>query len=141
MANAETSRAEANKALMQEIFARLAASDGSLLFERMADDFRWIINGTTTWSRSYDGREAVMDQLIRPLRARMARPMRTVAQRFIAEGDLVVVEARGDNVTASGAAYDNVYCYIFRLEDGRLKELTEYLDTELVSAVLGDPAG
>ncbi|MGO9361826.1 MAG: nuclear transport factor 2 family protein [Xanthobacteraceae bacterium] len=127
-----------NKALMQEIFRRLAEGDGALLFDSMAEDFRWIIGGTTSWSRSYDGKQAVLDELIVPLRARMAGRMKTVAHRFIAADDYVVVEARGHNRTRAGKPYNNAYCYVVRLRDGKLSELTEYLDTELVTAALGD---
>jgi ketosteroid isomerase-like protein len=63
----------------------------------------------------------------------------TIAHRFIAEGDHVVVEARGSNVTKAGVPYNNTYCFVFRLAGGKLAELTEYMDTELVTAVLGDP--
>jgi ketosteroid isomerase-like protein len=32
-----------------------------------------------------------------------------------------------------------VYCNVLRLEGGRLKDWSEYTDTALVNAVLGDP--
>ena len=41
--------------------------------------------------------------------------------------------------TKSGLRYDNTYCYVCRLADGRLRELTEYMDTELAKAALGAP--
>ena len=59
--------------------------------------------------------------------------------RLIAEGDLVVVEARGRNVTQDGKTYNNTYCNVLRLESGKIREWTEYCDTALVDAVLGDP--
>jgi len=51
----------------------------------------------------------------------------------------VVVEFRGRATTKAGKPYNNNYCWIYRIADGRLQELTEYLDTELVTAVLQDP--
>lgn len=35
--------------------------------------------------------------------------------------------------------YCNTYCFVFRLREGKLAELTEYMDTELATAALGDP--
>ena len=64
----------------------------------------------------------------------------TIGHRFIAEGDYVVVEARGNNTTKTGKPYNNAYCFVIRLHDGKLKEITEYMDTELVTATLGDTA-
>ena len=36
------------------------------------------------------------------------------------------MEARGDNVTRDGVRYDNQYCMIFRIENGRIKQIKEY---------------
>jgi ketosteroid isomerase-like protein len=63
--------------------------------------------------------------------------MRSVAQRIIAEDDLVVVEARGDNIAKSGARYDNHYCMVFQLADGKIVEVREYMDSALAEAILG----
>jgi ketosteroid isomerase-like protein len=60
-----------------------------------------------------------------------------VAHRFIADGDIVVVEAKGDNVTPEGVRYDNDYCLVFRLEDGKIKEIREYCDSVLTEKALG----
>jgi ketosteroid isomerase-like protein len=58
------------------------------------------------------------------------------AQRFIAEGDMVVVEARGRGTTKAGKPYDNTYCMVFRLANGKIEEVIEYSDTALIQAVL-----
>ncbi len=132
--------ASENKKLMQEIFAGLANRNGTPLIERMSDDFRWINIGTSKWSGTFDGKAAVLRDLLAPLRARLVERSRTVAHRFIADGDYVIVEARGDNITKAGKPYNNEYCFVFRLSDGKIKEVKEYSDTALVDAVLGDPA-
>ena len=38
-----------------------------------------------------------------------------------------------------GLLYNNTYCFVFRISEGKVKELTEYMDTELVTAALDDP--
>jgi ketosteroid isomerase-like protein len=128
-----------NKKLMKEIFAGLASRNGTLFIERMTDDVSWICIGANKWSGTYAGKEAVLRDLLGPLRGRLVERSRTVAHRFIAEGDYVVVEARGDNFTKAGKRYDNEYCFVFRLADGKIREVKEYADTALIDAVLGDP--
>ena len=128
-----------NKQLMQDIFAELAKGNGKPFVDSMADDFRWIIPGASTWSRTWNGKRAVLDELMRPLFARFADTYTNEAHRFIAEGDYVVVECRGKVMTKSGKPYSNHYCYVCRLADGKLRELTEYMDTELATAALGPP--
>lgn len=129
--------ASENKKLLQSIFAELATGNSRPFIESMAEDFRWIVTGTTKWSRTYEGKQAVLIELLGELRARIEGNIKTAAHRFIAEDDLVVVEARGNNVTEAGLPYNNSYCFVFRLSDGKLKEVTEYLDTELVTATFG----
>ena len=128
-----------NKQLLQDIFAATARGDSRPLVENMAEDFRWIIAGNGKWSRTYD-RAAVLNELFPALRAGIEGRIKMIPQRVIADGDYVVVEARGDNVTRAGAPYNNSYCFVFRLAGGKLAEVTEYMDTELVTAALGTPA-
>ena len=126
-----------NKQLMQRIFKELSNGNSDLLVASMADDFRWTVTGTTKWSRAYEGKQVVLAELFGALRARIKGRIRTTAHRLIAEGDFVVVEARGNSTTKSGVPYNNNYCFVFRLYDGQLKEVTEYFDTELVTVTLG----
>lgn len=126
-----------NKQLIQNIFEQLAQGNSRPLVEAMADDFCWTVTGQNRWSGTYRGKQVVLDQLLSVLRSRIEGRVKTIAHRFVAEGDFVVVEARGNNTTKEGRPYNNGYCFVIRLEDGKLKEITEYMDTELVTAVLG----
>ena len=127
-----------NKRLLQNIFTELAKANSRPFVDAMADDFRWTMLGGSKWSRTYDGKRAVINDLFPALRRKMDR-ITTIAHRFIADGDHVAVEARGANTTKAGVPYNNTYCFVFRLAGGRLAEVTEYMDTELVTAALGDP--
>lgn len=129
-----------NKQLMQDVFAEFAKANSRPFVDAMADDFRWTIAGNGRWSRSYDGKQAVLGELFPALRERIAGRITMIGSHFIAEGDYVVVEARGSNITKTGAPYNNSYCFVCRLAGGKLVELTEYMDTELVTAALGDPS-
>jgi uncharacterized protein len=129
-----------NKKLMQHIFSELSKGNSRPFVESMADEFSWTIAGTSRWSIKYDGKRAVIDELFVDLRARLAPPIVMDAHRFIADEDYVAVQARGRNTTKDGVPYNNSYCLVFRLAGGRLREVTEYMDTELAAAALGDPA-
>lgn len=128
-----------NKQLMQDIFSELAKGNSQPLVESLADDFCWTVTGTTKWSRTYKGKHAVLTELLRPLVSQFADQYTNTAHRFIAEGDHVVVEFRGRVTTKAGKPYNNTYCWVCRIAEGKLQELTEYMDTELVTTTLGDP--
>jgi len=51
----------------------------------------------------------------------------------IAEGDNVVLQWEGRATTKSGKPYNNSYCWVMRIENGKVREGTAYIDTELVS--------
>ena len=127
-----------NKASLKAAFEELSKGNGTAFAALWAPDFTWTIIGNTSWSKIYRGSESVRTDLMAPLFARFATRYTNTATRFIAEEDYVVVECRGKVITKSGRPYNNTYCYVCRMEDGYLKELTEYLDTELVTNVLGD---
>ena len=93
--------------------------------------------GTTPWSRTYDGKAAVLGELLGPLRQRLLRSVKVTPTRILADEDCVVVEARGEATTKNGRPYNNTYCWIFRLDGGKVHEITEHLDTELVATALG----
>ena len=129
-----------NKKLMQQIFAELAQGNGKPFVEAMRDDFCWTITGHGAWSKTYAGKAAVLNELMKPLFSQFAGKYTNRAERFIAEDDFVVVECRGNVTTKTGKPYNNAYCYVCRFKDGKLGELTEYLDTELVAEALAPPA-
>ncbi|WP_407184864.1 nuclear transport factor 2 family protein [Bradyrhizobium centrosematis] len=134
--------ASANKKLMQDIFAVAAnpdpaARDRALFVASLAEDAKWVVTGQYSWSRTFSGKEAILNDLHGYVRTRLRDRTRTVAHRFIADDDVVVVEAKGDNVTPEGLRYDNDYCLVFRLEDGKIKEIREYCDSILTERALG----
>lgn len=63
--------AEQNKQLLQRIFDELAEGNSRPLVEAMADGFSWTVTGRTRWSRRHEGKQALLDELLGPLRARI----------------------------------------------------------------------
>jgi ketosteroid isomerase-like protein len=133
------STAAQNRELLQRVFDGLAVGDSRPFVEAMDEGFSWTITGGTRWSRTWKGKQAVLTELFPALRARIDGRIRTRALRIVADGEHAVVEARGENVTREGERYDNTYCYVFRVSGGKLQDVTEYLDTALVDAVMGEP--
>jgi len=139
LGNADDAAGNDNKRIVQHAFDELAKSNPQPLLEHLSDDFRFVIMGSSSWSRSYDGKETVLTELFAPLRKRLGH-ITTIPVRLIAEGDHVVVEARGHNTTVDGRAYNNSYCNVLRLENGRISEWIEYCDTQLINSALGPPS-
>jgi hypothetical protein len=55
-----------NKEVLSLIFSELAKGNSRPFVERMADEFSWTITGTTKWSKTYQGKSAVLADLFGP---------------------------------------------------------------------------
>jgi ketosteroid isomerase-like protein len=133
---------ERNKKLLNDIFARLAEGNAALLVESMDDTIRWTTPGPGRWGKTYEGKKAVVGDLLRTISSQLAAPYKARAVRIIAEGEHAVVEVRGaGNRTKAGVDYDNQYCWVCTLRDGKITSIDEYCDTELITAAFGSPQG
>ena len=96
--------------------------------------------GGTPLSGVYRGRDAVAQPPFGPLGAALATPLRFSMQPLLADGDHVVMQAEGRSELHSGVAYNNTYCMVFRFAGRQVIEVTEYLDTQLVTRAFAVPA-
>jgi uncharacterized protein len=104
----------------------------------MDDDIRWTLIGSTKFSGAFNGKKELLDKLIYPIFASMETMGRGTTDNVVAEGDYVVVQTRGTGRRAkTGKDYNNTYCIVYRLAGGKVKEVTEYCDTELITAAFG----
>jgi ketosteroid isomerase-like protein len=126
-----------NKKLIETIFAAIAAGDRTPFVESLADDVTMRITGQYSWSQTFRGKEALLRDLYGYLGTLLADGRRTIAHRFIADGDHVVMEGVGEMRTKAGVPYNNDYCLIYRLKDGKIVEIREYCDSALTEKVLG----
>ncbi|WP_067690668.1 nuclear transport factor 2 family protein [Nocardia jejuensis] len=125
-----------NRELIEGIFQQLAQGNSRALGTAMAEDCRWVFPGSWSWSGVWEPRSAVLDGLLRPLMAQFADGYRNEADFVVADGDRVVVQARGYATTVSGEPYHQTYCFVFRIRDGQIVEIIEHCDTALVERVL-----
>jgi ketosteroid isomerase-like protein len=125
-----------NKRIIAGVFDGLSRADGRAFFDAMAEDIVWIIEGQSRYSRRYEGKAAIQNELAPALFANFANDYRNTADAIIAEDDRVVVLARGEVKTVRGEDYNNSYCFVLTMRDGKIVELREYMDTALAEARL-----
>jgi uncharacterized protein len=126
-----------NKKLIQDMFAELSKGNAQAFMNSMADDVQFTIMGTTKYSATCNGKQELVSKVLGPLTAQLEGGLTITPDNFIAEGDFVAMQARGKSTTKSGKPYNNTYCQIFRIVNGKVQQVTEYLDTELVTAAFG----
>jgi hypothetical protein len=131
----EMSKLSRNAQLVSDIFAEVAKGNGAPFWEACHDDVVWRTIGTGSWSGEFVGKQTIVDEIFRPLnRALVERA--TIPTRIVDGGDVVVLQARGRNLTHDGRRYDNDYAFVIHFRDGKIARYEEYCDTELVARVL-----
>jgi|SRR5882724_3444026 len=126
-----------NKELLRAIYSKLANGDGSLFVEHLDDDVIMRVTGRNSWSQTFNGKEALIRNLYGYVRSLTQEPRTVTPVRVIADDDHVVVEARGEMLRKDGVRYENEYCLVFKLANGKIVEMREYLDSALCERVLG----
>ena len=122
-----------NKALIEEKFKAWASGTGSP-YELLAEDATWTITGQSLASRTYHGREAFLNEVIRPFNARMSVGLRPTIRSVHAEGDMVVVRFDASGTARDGVPYQNSYAWFLELRDGTVKNAWAFFDSVAFNA-------
>ena len=125
-----------NGKIVAAVWDELAKGNTAPFVETMAEGFAWRMMGSGEWGKSYEGTETARAQLWAPLFAQFETRYTSTASNIFADGDYVIVETEGAVTTKRGMAYNNKYCLVIRMENGKMREVREYQDTALCDRVL-----
>lgn len=126
-----------NKQVVLDFYDAGARGDMDACFALLADDVTWTNIGSTKFSGTYIGKQAIVDDLLGPLFSQLKAGISSQIERLTAEGDIVVAQTSGTAETMDGTPYNNTYCQVIRIRDGQIAEVKEYMDTALIDSVLG----
>lgn len=126
-----------NAQLVSAIFEEVARGNGAPFWEACHEDLVWRTIGEGSWSGEFAGKQTIIDEIFRPLN-RVLVERATIPTRLIDGGDVIVLQARGTNLTRDGQRYDNDYAFVIHFRDGKIARYEEYCDTDLIARVLPD---
>jgi ketosteroid isomerase-like protein len=129
--------ASENKEMVRNMFAELSKGNAEGFLGKFADDCRFTIIGKTKYSGTCHGKKEFIEKVLAPLSKQLEGGITITPDNFIADGDYVAMQARGKSDVKSGGTYNNTYCQVFKIVGGKIQEMTEYLDTELVTQAFG----
>ena len=125
---------ERNKQFARDFFAMLSRNDMPAMLDAYADDGYCITMGNTLISGRYS--KAQIAQAGDAVLSLFPQGIRFEIHHLTAEEDRVAVEAESFATHVSGKLYNNKYHFFMRIRDGKLVELKEYMDTEMVTEIL-----
>jgi len=125
-----------NKQLIRAFYEAGNRGDLEECLRYLADDVTWTNIGTMRYSGIFRGKSTLVAKLLQPVFGQLKAGIASTIENMIAEGEFIAVQSRGRAETTDGRPYDNTYCHVFRVVNGKIGEVTEYLDTQLAASVL-----
>jgi hypothetical protein len=122
---------EENKAVVREYFRRIQVGDPGLA-ELLTEDVTWWVPQSSELGGTHRGRPAVLELMGKGVELYQP-PLAAVVEEMVAERDWVCVQLVVEAKTAAGLPYRNDYHFAFRIRDGRIAAVREYLDTKYAS--------
>lgn len=124
-----------SKQLIEDAFAAWARGEGSV-FDVLADDATWTITGTSAIAKTYTSRLQFMTETLGVMGSRLAEPIRVTVERVIGDGDTVAVVWRGHAMANDGKPYDNHYCWVMRVADGKVVDVLAWFDSPTLTNLI-----
>ena len=123
--------------VLQSYLDALVAGDLDQIAESFTEDATWSLHGSLPLAGVHRGRRAILDFLTSAGALYAPGTQRFTIGEITAEGNRAVLEWRVTGVaSATGKPYDNEYCGVFVVTDGRIAEVREYLDSLHVADTL-----
>lgn len=126
------------KQRVRTIMDAMANGDLHPLFDAMSDHVTWRWMGVTKWSRTFEGKQEVVGELFAAAADALTDSFSVQLHNIVADGDHVVVEHTGRNSTPDGRQYENNYCWVLTFRHDLIREVREYMDTQLVTETFAD---
>ena len=108
-------------------------------WDRVADDVDWTVEGTHPLAGRYHNKSQFIEATFTRLAGVLPDGVKLEVKHLYIDGDTTITELHSTSTTNEGADFANTYCWVCRVADGKLTELIEYLDTELVATALLPP--
>jgi len=126
---------EQNKARVIEAWQVFKTRDPQRIAALFTEDAEWLAPPDNATAVALGGSHRIVGRVLitQFLATEMYRIFRDIQIEFRgvhADGNTVIVEERMRATVPNGARYDNDYCFLFELADGRIRRVREYMDTQ-----------
>jgi ketosteroid isomerase-like protein len=130
------SNTEHTRTLITHLFEEYEKGELRQIMRVVADDVHWTLAGTSQLSGVYRSKAEFSDAIRDRMNPKLREPIRPNVRRIIVDDDTAVVEFHGHATSIAGRPYDNDYCWVIRVDDDRIVEITAYLDGAMLDDLL-----
>jgi uncharacterized protein len=128
--------AEEKKDLVTRSWAAIGKGDIKGAFANMSDQVSWLVPGNTP---GVSGLKRGKDEILKFMSGIgdiFPEGLQSEIRKVYCDGDTVVVELTNRGKVRNGKQYENEYCFVFELEDGKIRRIREYADTQKARDIL-----
>lgn len=125
-----------NKKRIEDYFGRVSRGDPSVP-DLLAPDVTWWVPPGSDMAGFYEGKPAVLQMFAKGFGLySQSDPFTVKIEQLVAEGDTVCAQVLIEAKTSRGRDYRNHYHFVFKLRDGKIRAVKEYVDTRYAHDVL-----
>lgn len=128
------SEIETNKQIVRDFMEAFGSGDVDRTMSYFADHGTWWVAGNIPLSGTYSKDD--FGKLLGGVVETCKMPISLTPKAFTAEGTRVAVETESYTETNKGGIYNNQYHFLFVIEDGKIVQVKEYLDTMHTNEIL-----
>ena len=127
---------EQKKELVTKTWTAFGKGDVKAAFANMSDSVSWLVPGSTP---NVSGLKRGKDEILKFMAGVgnvFPEGLQSEIRRTYCDGDAVILELTNRGKVSNGKNYENEYCFIFELEDGKIRRIREYVDTQKAKEIL-----
>lgn len=131
---------EATRSLIEMYYNALTSGDRDTVAELVDEDCVWLPPVSAGIGPVEGGKEVVAELTGNVLKRTfdLSKPFNLEVRSMIVDGDKAVVQQRlTATAKATGADYDNQYCWVYTCRDGKIVHMEEYADTLVAGRAMG----
>lgn len=127
---------EQNKRAVTEAWKAFASRDPQRIQAVFTEDAEWLAPKGNATAVALDvpdhmiGPAAIAHFLVEAFPKLFVADVAVSFSHLYCDGNTVILEERMQATLASGRHYDNDYCFVFELREGRIARVREYMDTQ-----------
>jgi ketosteroid isomerase-like protein len=137
----------ATKDIVKNAWKAFATRDAAQIEAVFTEDAKWFAppGNATGVALAYTDfvldRATIVKFLSRELATLFVSDVAVTFTSLVADGATAVLENRFQATLSNGRHYDNDYCFVIEVKDGRIHRMREYMDTQRGFALIfGEPA-
>jgi uncharacterized protein len=126
------------KQVLQRYLDALVVGDIDTIRDSFAEDATWTIKADLPIAGPWHGRDQIVDEFLSTVMGERFEAGSHVFEfpTMIADGDTIALEWHVSARNAASQPYENDYCGIFVMRDGKIAAVREYLDSRYAARVL-----